>query len=63
MQRTSEGELTMTNQNYCNQPRHELMKSKTELKVAQTNILSIKWTISYFFEGENKTSVIRLMCD
>ena len=41
MQGTSEGELTMTEQYYCDRPLHKFMKSKTELKVAQVNILSI----------------------
>ena len=31
MQRTSEGELAMTNQSYYDRPLHELIKSKTEL--------------------------------
>ena len=56
MQRTSEGELTMNNQYYCDRPRHKFMKSKTELKVAQVNILSIN-------KGENKTSLIRFIYD
>ena len=52
MQRTSEGELAMTNQSYYDRPLHELLKSKTESKVAQTNIPSIKWTITYFLKAK-----------
>ena len=39
MQRTSEGELAMTNQSYYDRPLHELIKSKTELGQWEAHLL------------------------